>query len=187
MGRRVQTFDGAMILCVVKVRLNRDFFARRVSGVAATTTAIEVVEAGSPGLGIVVCSGKTANGVGNHAVNHRLIVTSIGPPRTCAVPGYSRRVVRPSDSAGNDAAGNSYWGRRTEQERPQAAGSRNRQGKLSARHFHFDLLLYAKSFRFGGSFCLKAAPLHRQHGVLVGVVGDLELPRKLYLTTQVDG
>src|SRR5882724_7227270 len=115
MGRRVQTFDRAMILCVVKVRLDRDFFARFVSGVAATTTAIEVVKDGTPCPRIVLFICKTANGVGNHAVNHRLIVISIGPPGACAVPGYSRRVVRPSDSAGNDAAGNAYWGRRTEQ------------------------------------------------------------------------
>src|SRR6266404_8686859 len=141
MGRRVQTFDRAMILGVVKVRLDRDFFARLVSEVASATTAIEVVEDGTPGLSIILFICKTANRVGNHAVNHRLIVISIGPPRTCAVPGYSRRVVRPSDSAGNHAAGNSYWGRRTEQEGPQAAGSCNRQGELSSRHFHFDLLL----------------------------------------------
>src|SRR5258705_8202675 len=141
MGRRVQTFDRSMILCVIKVRLNCDFFAHLVSGVAATMTAIEVVEDGTPGLSIILFICKTANGVGNHAVNDRLIVISIGPPRTCAVPGYSLRVVRPSDSAGNYAAGNSYWGRRTEQEGPQATGSCNRQGELSARHFHFDLLL----------------------------------------------
>src|SRR6266404_2716974 len=125
-----------MILGIVKVRLDRDFFARLVSEVAAGTTAIEVVEDGTPCLGIVLFICKTANGVGNHAVNHRLIVISIGPPGTCAVPGYSGRVVRPSDSAGNDAAGNAYWGRRTEQVGPQAAGSCNRQGELSARHFH---------------------------------------------------
>src|ERR1700732_4147985 len=107
MGRRVQTLDRGMILCVVKVRLNRDFLARLVSGVAATMTAIEVVKDGTPclGIGFFIC--KTANGAGNHGVNHRLIVISIGPPGTCAIPGYSRRVVRPSHSAGYDAAGNS--------------------------------------------------------------------------------
>lgn len=50
---------------------------------------------------------KTANGPGNHAVNYRLVVVGVGPPRTRAIPGHSRRIVRPSDSAGNDATGNS--------------------------------------------------------------------------------
>src|SRR5258705_7706475 len=113
-------------------------------------TAIEVVKDGTPCPRIVLFICKTANGVGNHAVNHRLIVISVRPPRTCAIPGYSRLVVRPGDSAGNDAAGNSYWGRRIEKEGPHATNSCNRQGKFSARHFHFDLLLYAESFRFRG-------------------------------------
>src|ERR1700688_2366240 len=107
MGRGVQAFDGAMIRGVVKVRLDRNFLTGRVSGVAATMSAIEVLEDGLPCLGVAFLICKTANGTGNHAVNCRLVVISIGPPRNCAIPGHSRRIVRPSDSAGNDAAGNS--------------------------------------------------------------------------------
>jgi len=62
--------------------------------------------------------------IGIHAVNHRLIIVGIGPPRTCAIPGHSRRIVRPSDPAGNNAAGNSPMGEEwLEQRRPQASGS----------------------------------------------------------------
>jgi hypothetical protein len=33
-------------------------------------------------LGIIVLICKTANGLRNHSVNHRLVVVGIGPPRT---------------------------------------------------------------------------------------------------------
>src|ERR1700689_1780534 len=100
MGRGVQAFDRAMVRCVVQVRLDRDLLARLVSGFAATVSAIVMMENGVPCLGIVFLICKTANGPGNHAANYGLVVVGIGPPRTCAVPGHSRRIVRPSDAAG---------------------------------------------------------------------------------------
>src|SRR5258706_8945955 len=107
MRRRVQAFDRAMIRCVVQVRLDRGLLAGLVSSFAPPMSAIEVLKDGAPCLGIVFLICKTANGPGNHAVNHRLVIVGIGPPRTCAIPGHSRWIVRPSDSAGNNAAGNS--------------------------------------------------------------------------------
>src|SRR5580704_7938646 len=104
MRRRVQAFDCAMIRCVVQVRLDRNLLPRAVSGFAAPMSTIEVLKDGVPCLGVAFLICKTANGPGNHAVNYRLVVVSIGPPRTCAIPGHSRRIVRPRDSAGNDAA-----------------------------------------------------------------------------------
>ena len=58
-----------------------------------------------PGVAFLIC--KTAYGSGNHTVNYRLVIVGIGPPRAFAIPGHSRGIVRPSDSPGNDAAGNS--------------------------------------------------------------------------------
>src|SRR5208283_4226544 len=107
MWRGVQAFDRAMVGCVVQVRLDRNLLAGTVSGFAAPVSAIEVLKDGVPRLGVAFLICKTANGSGNHTVNYRLVVISIGPPGTCAIPGHSRRIVRPSDSAGNDAAGNS--------------------------------------------------------------------------------
>ena len=78
-----------------------------VSGFTATMSAIEVVKDGAPCLGITFLTCKAANGPGNHAVDYRLVIVGIGPPGTCAIPGHSRRIVRPSDSAGDDAPGNS--------------------------------------------------------------------------------
>src|ERR1700688_1566469 len=107
MGRGVQAFDRAMIRGVVQVRLDRNLLAGPVSGVATTMSTIEVLKDGVPCLGVAFLICKTANRTGNHAVNHRLVVISIGPPRTGAIPGHGRRIVRPSDSAGNDPARNS--------------------------------------------------------------------------------
>src|SRR5580692_1025809 len=107
MGRRVQAFNRAMVGGVVQVRLDRNLLASFVSSFAATMSAIEVLKDGVPCLGVVFLICKTADGPGNHAINYRLVIVGIGPPRTCSIPGHSRRIVRPSDSAGNDAAGNS--------------------------------------------------------------------------------
>src|ERR1700692_4570044 len=111
MRRGIQAFDRAMIRCVVQVRLDRDLLAGTVSAFAATMSTIEVLKDGVPCLGVAFLICKTANGTGNHAVNHSLVIISIGPPRTCAIPGHSRRIVRPRDSAGNEAAGNSHGGK----------------------------------------------------------------------------
>src|ERR1700688_2078521 len=107
MGRGVQAFDRAMIRGVIQVRLDRNLLPSTVSGFAAPVSAIEVLKDGVPCLGVAFLIRKTANGPGNHAVNYRLVIVGIGPPRTCAIPGHSRRIVPPSDSAGNDAARNS--------------------------------------------------------------------------------
>src|ERR1700751_3962305 len=107
MRRGVQAFDRAMVRCFVQVRLDRKLLPSTVSGFAAPMSAIEVLKDGVPCLGVAFLVCETANGTGNHAVNHRLVVISIGPPRTGAIPGHSRRIVRPTDSAGHDAAGNS--------------------------------------------------------------------------------
>src|SRR6266704_228696 len=107
MGRGVQTFDRAMVRCVDQVRLDCNLLPSTVSGFAAPMSPIEVLKDGVPCLGVAFLICKTANGPGNHAVNYRLVIVGIGPPRTCAIPVHSRRIVRPSDSAGNDAAGNS--------------------------------------------------------------------------------
>jgi hypothetical protein len=107
MGRGVQAFDRAMVRCVVQVRLDRNLLPSTVSGFAAPASVIEVLKDGVPCLDVAFLICETANGSGNHAVNYRLVIVGIGLPRTCAIPGHSRRMVRPSDSAGSDAAGNS--------------------------------------------------------------------------------
>src|SRR5271154_1986391 len=107
MGRGVQAFDRAVVRCVVQVRLNRNLLPSTVSGFAAPVSAIEVLKDGVPCQGVALLICKGTNGTGNHAVNYRLVVVGVGPPRTFAIPGHRRRIVRPSDSAGNDTAGNS--------------------------------------------------------------------------------
>src|SRR5580704_9085388 len=123
MGRGVQAFDCAMIRCVVQVRLDRNLLPSSVSDFATRMSAIEVLKDGGPCLGVAFLICKTANGPGNHAVNGRLIIVGVGPPRTCAIPGHSRRIVRPSDSAGYDAARNTYGGKRLKQGGRQVGGS----------------------------------------------------------------
>src|SRR5271169_6991536 len=107
MGRGVQAFNRAMVRGVVQVRLDRNLLPSAVSGFAAPMSTIEVLKDGVPCLGVVFLICKTANGPGNHAVNYRLVIVGVGPPRTCAIPSHCRRIVRPSDSAGNDAPRNS--------------------------------------------------------------------------------
>src|SRR5579863_3715812 len=114
MGRGVQAFDRAMIRRVVQVRLDRDLLAGTVSGFAATMSAIIVVKDYAPRLHFAFLICKAANRPGNHAVYYILVVVCIRPPGTCAIPGHSRRIVRPTDSPRNDAAGNSQWGKRLE-------------------------------------------------------------------------
>src|ERR1700739_3252163 len=103
MGRRVQAFDRAVVRRVIQVRLDGDLRPGLISGVAATVSAIEIVKDRVPSLSIAFLICKTANGPGNHAVNYRLVVVGIVPPRTCAIPLYRRGIVRPSDSARNNA------------------------------------------------------------------------------------
>src|ERR1700691_581709 len=107
MGRGAQAFDRAMVGCVVQVRLDGNLLASTVSSFAAPVGAIEVLKDRVPCLGVAFLTGKTANGPGNHTVNYRLVIVDIGPPRTGSIPGHSRRIVRPRDSAGDDTAGNS--------------------------------------------------------------------------------
>src|SRR6202046_3908288 len=106
MGRRVETVDRAMIRCVVQVWLDCDLFAGLVSDGATIMGASEIVEDGAPCLGIALLICKTADGAGDHAVNHSLVVVGVRPPGTCPLPGHSCRIVSPGDSAGNYAAGN---------------------------------------------------------------------------------
>src|SRR5690242_5841069 len=107
MRRRVQTLDRAMVRCVVQVGLNCDLLAGLVSGVAAIMRAIEVVKDGVPCLGVAFLICKTSNRSGNHTINYSLIIVCISPPGTCAIPDHSRRIMRPRDSTGKHAAGNS--------------------------------------------------------------------------------
>src|ERR1700733_8136889 len=111
MGRRVQTVDRAMVRSVVQVCLDGHFLASPVSGVAATMSAIEIFKDGAPCLCIAFLVCKTAEGVGDHAVNGSLVVIGVCPPGTCPIPGHSRRIMHPGDSTGNHAAGNAYWGK----------------------------------------------------------------------------
>src|SRR6201985_1029065 len=99
MGRRVQAFDRAMIRCVVQVRLDGHFLASLVPDVAATMSAIEIFEDGVPRLGIAFLVSETAERAGDHAINRSLVVVGVYPPGTCSIPGHSRRIMRPGDSA----------------------------------------------------------------------------------------
>src|ERR1700733_3114529 len=109
MGRRVETVDRAMIRCVVQIRFDCDLLACLVSGVAATMSAIEILKHRAPCLGIALLICKTADGAGDHAVNHNQVVVSVRPPGTCPIPRYCRWIVCPGDPAGNNAAWNTQW------------------------------------------------------------------------------
>src|SRR5580658_1999866 len=106
MGRRIETVDRAVVCRVVEVRLDGDLLAGLVSRVAATMSAIEIMKDGAPRLGIALLICKAAHGAGDHAVDRSLVVVGIRPPGTCPIPRYCRRIVRPGDSAGNNAAWN---------------------------------------------------------------------------------
>ena len=54
MGRRVETIDRAMVLGVVKVRLDGDLLAGLALRVAATMGAIETMKDGAPWQGIAL-------------------------------------------------------------------------------------------------------------------------------------
>jgi hypothetical protein len=88
-----------------------DFLARLVSGVAATMSAIEIIENGVPCLCIAFLVCKTAERARDHAVNYSLTVVGVLPPGTCSIPGHSRRIVRPGNSAGGHTAGDTEWGK----------------------------------------------------------------------------
>src|SRR5579864_3875410 len=139
MGRGVQTIDRAMIRCVVQVGLDCYFLATLIPVVVATMTAIEILEDGTPCLGIALLIGKTPDRARNHSVNDSLVVVGVFPPGTCPIPRHSRRVMRPGDSAGDHAAGNTHWRKRGfKKRRTQRSGSCNRQGELPASHSHFN-------------------------------------------------
>jgi len=101
---RVQTSIVPWIFCVVKVRLNRDFFTGLVSGVTTTMTAIEVLKDGTPCLGIRFFHVRPRMEWETMRSIHRLIVISIGPPRTCTVQvtaaGSRTQVTRPGRRLG---------------------------------------------------------------------------------------
>src|ERR1700739_295828 len=101
-----------MIRCVIQVRLDCDLLASLVPRIAATMGAIEIVKDGAPSLGIALLVCKSTDRAGDHAVNRSLIVVGVLPPGTCPIPSHSRRIVRPGDPAGSDAAGNTQWGKR---------------------------------------------------------------------------
>src|SRR5579863_6240432 len=103
MGRRVQTIDRVMTRRVVQVGLDCHFLASLVPGVAATMSAIEILEDGAPCLGIAFLNCKTPDGARDHAVNYSLAVVGVFPPGTCPIPCHSRRVMRPGHSTGNHA------------------------------------------------------------------------------------
>src|SRR5271163_2358309 len=95
-----------MIYRVIQVRLDGDLLTGLVPRVTAAMSAIVVVKNGAPRLSIALLIGKTADGAGDHAVNYSLIIVGVRPPGTSPIPGHSRRIVRPGNAAGNDAAGN---------------------------------------------------------------------------------
>ena len=101
-----------MVYRVVEVCLDRDLLACLVSGAAATMSAIEIMKDSAPRLGIAPLICKTADGAGDHAVYNRLVVVRIRPPGTGPIPGNSRRIVRPGDSAQNYAARNTQGANR---------------------------------------------------------------------------
>src|ERR1700679_1147656 len=112
MGRRVQTIDRAMVRSIVEVWLYGDLLAGHIPSVAATMRAIEMVKHRAPRLGIALLICKTTDGVGDHAVNRRLVVVGVRPPGTCPIPIHCRRIVCPCNAAGNDTTGNAQWGKR---------------------------------------------------------------------------
>src|SRR5579872_3346611 len=112
MGRRVQTIDRVMTRGVVQVGFDCHFLASPVPGVAATMSAIEILEDGGPCRGIAFLNCKTLDGARDHAVNYSLAVVGVFPPGTCPIPCHSRRVMRPGDSTGNHAAGNTHGRKR---------------------------------------------------------------------------
>src|ERR1700678_1465677 len=111
MRRRVQTVDRTMVRRVVQVRFDGDLLASLVSHVAATMRTIEIVKDGAPRLGIALLICKTADGAGDHAVDPSLVVVGVRPPVPCPIPGHCRRIVCPGDSAGDNAAWNTHWGK----------------------------------------------------------------------------
>src|SRR5579863_5745400 len=124
MGRRVQAIDRVMPRGVVQVGLDCHFLATPVPGVAATMSAIEILEDGAPGLGIVFLNCKTPDRARDHAVDYCLVVVGVFPPGTCPIPRHSGRVMRPGDSTGNHAAGNAHWRKRGfEERRAKSSGS----------------------------------------------------------------
>src|ERR1700757_3309156 len=147
MGRRVQASNRAMIRWGGQVGLDCHCLASPVPGVAATMTAIEILEDGAPRLGIAFLICETPDRVGDHAVNCRLVVVGVFPPGTCPVPRHSRAIMRPGDSTGNHAAGNTHGGKRgSKKRRTKSSGSCNRQCELPASHSH--LLPHAQVLRF---------------------------------------
>jgi len=117
MRRRVQSFDRAVVGCVVQIRLDGDLLSSLVSSVAATMSAVEVVKNGVPCLGVAFLICQRANGSRNHAVDYRLVVINIGPPRACPIPGHSRWIMCPSDTAWNNTSPNSQGRKRLKQGR----------------------------------------------------------------------
>jgi len=97
-------------------------------------------------------------------------------------------VTRP----GTTPRGTPNGGERLEQRRPQASGSCKRQGELSARHFHFDLLLSATTLTAPTGQLPEAAetavvasqPARPSFEIGRCNRADRELSSELYLTTQ---
>src|SRR5580692_2050424 len=98
-----------MIRCIVQVGLDCHFLASPVPGVTATMSAIEILEDGAPCLRIVLVKCKTPDRARNRAVNDSLVVVGVFPPGPRPIPGHSRGIMRPGDSAGNHTPGNTYW------------------------------------------------------------------------------
>lgn len=145
MGRGVEAVYGAVIYRVIQIRLDRDLLAGFVSGVATTMGAIEILKHGAPRLRIALLICEGADGTGEHAVNHSLVVVGIRPPGTRPVPGDSRRIMRPGDPAGNYAARNANWGKGgLEQRGMYGRGGCDREGELPTRDFHFGELRLRK-------------------------------------------
>ena len=95
------------------------------------------------GVAFLIC--QRANGSRNHAVDYRLVVINIGPPRACPIPGHSRWIMCPSDTARNNTWPNSQGRKRLKQRKPQVAASCERQSELpslplifsSTQKFHY--------------------------------------------------
>src|SRR5580698_7038743 len=95
-----------MVRRIVEVCLDRNPLAGLESRVAATMGAIEIMENCAPRLGIALLIGNAAYGMRDHAINHGLVVVGVRPPGTRPIPCHGCRIVRPGNSAGNDAARN---------------------------------------------------------------------------------